>query len=158
VKEDRKAALERARAEARRTLGTDATDAAVERDRFFAAIQQLDVLEIYSGKTYWDLQEDTHKAAHIAGADVHGGPAFLGYHPSYTACLLIVSDLDCADIDDSKKLTRVVGTTRTGSTVTGTASDASDRPPSSMSVGIAERSRRCYASKRLWEKSPTYLG
>jgi Common central domain of tyrosinase len=51
-----------------------------ERDRFVAAIQQLDVLEIYSGKTYWDLQEDTHKAAHIAGADVHGGPGFLGWH------------------------------------------------------------------------------
>ena len=39
-----------------------------ERDRFVYAIQQLDVLEIYSGKTYWDLQEDTHKAAHVAGA------------------------------------------------------------------------------------------
>jgi Common central domain of tyrosinase/von Willebrand factor type A domain len=51
-----------------------------ERTRLVQAIQQLDVLEIYPGKTYWDLQEDTHKAAHIAGADVHGGPGFLGWH------------------------------------------------------------------------------
>lgn len=61
----------------RRNITTISDD---ERARFVHAIQELDVLEIYSGKTYWDLQEDTHKAAHIAGADVHGGPAFLGWH------------------------------------------------------------------------------
>jgi endonuclease YncB( thermonuclease family) len=32
-----------------------------------------------------------------------------GCHPSYTPCLPIVSDLDCADIDDSKKPIRVAG-------------------------------------------------
>jgi hypothetical protein len=52
-----------------------------ERDRFIAAILQLDTTRFYpDGVSYWDKQEDIHKNAHAAGADVHGGPAFLGWH------------------------------------------------------------------------------
>lgn len=52
-----------------------------ERDRFIAAIVKLDTQKLYpDGTSYWDKQEDIHKNAHAAGADVHGGPAFLGWH------------------------------------------------------------------------------
>jgi micrococcal nuclease len=39
----------------------------------------------------------------------NGGGGGSGCHPSYTPCLPIVSDLDCADIDDSTKPIRVAG-------------------------------------------------
>ncbi len=53
----------------------------VERDRFIAAILTLDTARFYpDGVSYWDKQEDIHKNAHAAGADVHSGFAFLGWH------------------------------------------------------------------------------
>ncbi len=62
----------------RNLAGPEVSDS--ERDRFVQAIQQLDLTEVYPGKTYWDLQEDSHVSAHIAGFDVHGGPGFLPWH------------------------------------------------------------------------------
>jgi hypothetical protein len=36
---------------------------------------------VYSdGVTFWDKQEQVHKDAHLAGEDVHDGPAFLPWH------------------------------------------------------------------------------
>ena len=47
----------------------------VERDRFIAAILQLDTAKFSGdGVSYWDKQEDIHKNAHLAGVDVHAGP------------------------------------------------------------------------------------
>src|SRR5437868_119686 len=52
-----------------------------ERDRFVAAILKLDKNRFFpDGVSYWDKQEDIHKNAHAAGADVHGGPAFIPWH------------------------------------------------------------------------------
>jgi hypothetical protein len=52
-----------------------------ERDRFLAAILQLDSTMIYpDGVTFWDKQEDIHKNAHLAGVDVHAGPGFVPWH------------------------------------------------------------------------------
>lgn len=52
-----------------------------ERDRFIAAILQLDTAKFYGdGVSYWDKQEDIHKYAHLAGVDVHGGPGFVPWH------------------------------------------------------------------------------
>jgi len=62
----------------RNLAGSEVSDE--ERERFVAAIQALDVTEVYPGKSYWDLQQDSHVAAHIAGNDVHSGPGFLGWH------------------------------------------------------------------------------
>lgn len=53
----------------------------VERDRFMAAILKLDRERFFpDGVSYFDKQEDIHKNAHAAGADVHGGPAFIPWH------------------------------------------------------------------------------
>src|SRR5258708_11622429 len=52
-----------------------------ERDRFIAAILQLDTAKFYGyGVSYWDKQEDIHKNAHLAGVEVHGGPGFVPWH------------------------------------------------------------------------------
>jgi hypothetical protein len=52
-----------------------------ERDRFIAAILQLDTAKFYGdGVSYWDKQEDIHKNAHLAGVDVHTGPGFVPWH------------------------------------------------------------------------------
>jgi hypothetical protein len=49
-----------------------------ERDRFLAAVLQLDTNKFYpDGVSHWDKQEDIHKNAHAAGANVHVGPAFI---------------------------------------------------------------------------------
>ena len=53
----------------------------MERNRFIAAILALDTARFYpDGVSFWDKQEDIHKNAHAAGADVHTGFAFLGWH------------------------------------------------------------------------------
>jgi Common central domain of tyrosinase len=53
----------------------------VERDRFRDAILQLKSAKMYpDGISYWDKQEQIHKDAHVAGQDVHAGPAFLAWH------------------------------------------------------------------------------
>ena len=62
-----------------------ATVSQEERDRFWKAFRrldnQMDPAMLYGdGKTFWDKQEDVHKAAHAGGQDVHGGPAFLAWH------------------------------------------------------------------------------
>jgi len=52
-----------------------------ERDRLRDAFLQIDATKAYpDGVSYWDKQEQIHKNAHAAGADVHGGPAFLPWH------------------------------------------------------------------------------
>jgi hypothetical protein len=52
-----------------------------ERNRFMAAIGQLDTTKLFpDGVTYWDKQEDIHKNAHFSGVDVHFGPAFISWH------------------------------------------------------------------------------
>ncbi len=52
-----------------------------ERDRFIAAILKLDRDRFFpDGVSYFDKQEDIHKNAHSAGADVHSGPAFIPWH------------------------------------------------------------------------------
>src|SRR5215216_5881728 len=52
-----------------------------ERDRLRNAFLKLDTQKFYQdGVSYWDKQEDIHKGAHAAGADVHDGPAFLPWH------------------------------------------------------------------------------
>jgi len=52
-----------------------------ERNRFRDAFLALDTTKFYpDGVSYWDKEEDIHKNAHAAGADVHGGPAFLPWH------------------------------------------------------------------------------
>lgn len=51
------------------------------RDAFRKLDNQMDPSVLYpDGVTYWDKQEQVHKAAHTAGQDVHGGPAFLAWH------------------------------------------------------------------------------
>src|SRR5947207_467900 len=58
-----------------------ATVSQEERDRFLLAILALDKTKSYpDGVTYWDKQEQVHKDAHLAGQDVHAGPAFLPWH------------------------------------------------------------------------------
>ncbi len=52
-----------------------------ERDRFLAAILKLDHNRSFpDGVSYFDKQEDIHKNAHAAGANVHSGPAFIPWH------------------------------------------------------------------------------
>ena len=52
-----------------------------ERNRLRDAFLALDTTKFYpDGVSYWDKEEDIHKNAHAAGADVHGGPAFLPWH------------------------------------------------------------------------------
>jgi hypothetical protein len=52
-----------------------------ERDRLLAAILKLDNARFFpDGVSYFDKQEDIHKNAHAAGADVHQGPAFIPWH------------------------------------------------------------------------------
>jgi Common central domain of tyrosinase len=56
-----------------------------ERNRLVAAFRKLDDqndpnMRYADGETFWDKQEDVHKAAHTGGQDVHGGPAFLAWH------------------------------------------------------------------------------
>ena len=62
----------------RRNVATVSTE---ERNRLRDAFLQLDNAKFYpDGVSYWDKQEDIHKEAHLAGQDVHGGPAFLPWH------------------------------------------------------------------------------
>ena len=49
----------------------------------------LNVLWMMASQLYWDKQEGTHKNAHAAGADVHGGPAFIPWH-SWTAAFSLI--------------------------------------------------------------------
>jgi len=56
-----------------------------ERNRLRDALRRLDdALDpsvLYpDGVTFWDKQEQVHVSAHVAGQDVHGGPAFLAWH------------------------------------------------------------------------------
>src|SRR5258708_1075467 len=56
-----------------------------ERDRLRDAFRKLDdqndpTVRYADGTTFWDKQEQVHKAAHSGGQDVHGGPAFLAWH------------------------------------------------------------------------------
>lgn len=52
-----------------------------ERDLLRDAFLRIDTTKFYpDGVSYWDKQEEIHKNAHAAGADVHGGPAFLPWH------------------------------------------------------------------------------
>lgn len=62
-----------------------ATISKEERDRLRDAFRKLDdqadpAVKYADGKTFWDKQEEVHKAAHSGGQDVHGGPAFLAWH------------------------------------------------------------------------------
>ena len=62
-----------------------ATVSVEERTRFRDAIVKLDdaldpAVLFPDGVTFWDKQQDSHVAAHVAGGDVHGGPAFLAWH------------------------------------------------------------------------------
>ncbi|MFF7647529.1 tyrosinase family protein [Streptomyces canus] len=59
-----------------------ATVSEEERGRLRDAFLQLDTTKYTypDGVTYWDKQEEVHKGAHVAGQDVHGGPAFLPWH------------------------------------------------------------------------------
>lgn len=48
----------------------------VERDRFIAAIRQLDAAKFFpDGVSYWDKQDEIHQVTHV-----HQGPAFLPWH------------------------------------------------------------------------------
>jgi peptidoglycan hydrolase-like protein with peptidoglycan-binding domain len=52
-----------------------------ERNRLRGAFVALDTAKVYpDGVTYWDKEEDIHKAAHAGGQDVHSGPGFLPWH------------------------------------------------------------------------------
>ncbi len=52
-----------------------------ERDRLLAAFLKLDTTKLFpDGVTYWDKQEEIHKAGHAGGTDVHSGPAFIPWH------------------------------------------------------------------------------
>jgi Common central domain of tyrosinase len=52
-----------------------------ERDRLRDAFLQLDTTQFYpDGVSFWDKQEDIHKAAHAGGQNVHSGPAFIPWH------------------------------------------------------------------------------
>ena len=52
-----------------------------EKDLLRDAFIQIDTTKFYpDGVSSWDKQEEIHKNAHAAGADVHGGPAFLPWH------------------------------------------------------------------------------
>lgn len=52
-----------------------------ERDRFIAAVLQLDTAKFFGdGVSYWDKQEEIHKDAHLAGVNVHSGPGFVPWH------------------------------------------------------------------------------
>src|SRR6267378_5555740 len=52
-----------------------------ERDHVRDAFLKLDTIKVYpDGVTYWDKQEEIHKAAHAGGQDVHTGPAFTPWH------------------------------------------------------------------------------
>jgi hypothetical protein len=56
-----------------------------ERDRLRDAFLQLDTTKFYpDGVSYWDKQEEIHKAAHAGGQDVHSGPAFIPWHREIT--------------------------------------------------------------------------
>ncbi len=58
-----------------------ATISQEERERLRDAFLQLDTTKFYpDGVSYWDKQEEIHKNAHLAGQDVHFGPAFLPWH------------------------------------------------------------------------------
>lgn len=62
-----------------------ATVSVEERTRFRDAIVKMDnaldpAVLFPDGVTFWDKQEESHVAAHVAGGDVHGGPAFLAWH------------------------------------------------------------------------------
>ena len=62
-----------------------ATVSVEERTRFRDAIVNMDdaldpAVLFPDGVTFWDKQEESHVAAHVAGGDVHGGPAFLAWH------------------------------------------------------------------------------
>ena len=52
-----------------------------ERDHVRDAFLKLDTIKFYpDGVSYWDKQEEIHKAAHAGGQDVHSGPAFTPWH------------------------------------------------------------------------------
>src|SRR5450631_2650948 len=70
-----------------------------ERTLFIAAIRKLDdptSAFVYGNNlghegadgsgniTYWDMQEQIHKDAHVHGIDVHAGPAFVPWHRDIT--------------------------------------------------------------------------
>ena len=52
-----------------------------ERGRLRDAFIALDTVKVYpDGVSFWDKQEDIHKAAHAGGQNVHAGPGFLPWH------------------------------------------------------------------------------
>ena len=54
---------------------------AEERARLRDAILKVDTLKFFpDGVSYFDKQEDIHKAAHLGGSDVHHGPGFIPWH------------------------------------------------------------------------------
>ena len=62
-----------------------ATVSQEERDRFWKAFRKLDdqtdpTMLYGDGFTFWDKQEQVHKAAHAGQQDVHGGSAFFAWH------------------------------------------------------------------------------
>ncbi len=57
-----------------------ATVSPEERNRLLNCILKLDSMAYPDGISYWDKQEQIHKNAHLAGQDVHKGPAFLTWH------------------------------------------------------------------------------
>lgn len=45
------------------------------------AFRQLDTVKFFGDLvSYWDKQEEIHKSAHLAGANVHVGPGFMPWH------------------------------------------------------------------------------
>ena len=52
-----------------------------ERHRLRDAFIAMDTTKVFpDGVTFWDKQEQIHKAAHAGGQDVHSGPGFLPWH------------------------------------------------------------------------------
>ena len=57
-----------------------ASVSAGERTKLLNAFVTLDSVLYRDGVTKWDKQEQIHKNAHVAGQDVHEGPAFIPWH------------------------------------------------------------------------------
>jgi hypothetical protein len=62
-------------------LGQSLTQGNLASSGWLNTILKLDHNRFFpDGMSYWDKQEDIHKNAHAAGANVHGGPAFIPWH------------------------------------------------------------------------------
>jgi hypothetical protein len=66
----------------RNNLAKATPAAMVERQKLLSAFLKLDdgSLQFPDNVTFWDKQEEIHKAGHAGGQNVHGGPAFNSWH------------------------------------------------------------------------------